>query len=404
MSDQFIDLEVIGRGSFGLIKKVQHVKSGRIFVRKEISYRSLSKKEEKQLASEFEILQNLKHPNIVRVYDYEKLPNEKLLNIYMEYCDGGDVSQLIKRHRESKQYINETLIWQIFTQTLLALYRCHYGSEIQPVDILCKSTQEIRPPSGNDQVVIHRDIKPENIFFMSDKYSVKLGDFGLAKSLAPETHFTQTYVGTPYYMPPEVIKEQAYNTLCDVWSLGCVIYELCALIPPFTAKTHTQLQEKIKNGIFPDIPSHFSNRLVMCIKACLVVDPTERADVNQLLQEVCFKIYRKEWELYQKEYEIARKEAELVKYAKSLDDERKKINIQNEEIKRAMVAEYKYVVDSKLQQMIADFPNEIRSLLQCKLREKQTTTSYNQYLNSPSKLKGPQAYEIAEERYKRQLH
>lgn len=404
MSDQFVDLEIIGRGSFGLIKKVQHRKSGRIFVRKEISYRTLTKREEKQLASEFEILQNLKHPNIVRVYDYEKLPNEKLLNIYMEYCDGGDVSQLIKRHRESKQYINETLIWQIFTQTLLALYRCHYGSEIEPVDILCKSTQDIQPPSGNDQVVIHRDIKPENIFFMSDKYSVKLGDFGLAKSLAPETHFTQTYVGTPYYMPPEVIKEQAYNTLCDVWSLGCVIYELCALMPPFTAKTHNQLQEKIKKGVFPDIPSHYSNRLIMCIKACLVVEPTERADVNQLLQEVCFKLYRKEWELYQKEYDITKKEAELVKYAKSLDDERKRMNVQNEEIKRVMVAEYKYAVESKIQQMIADFPIEIRSLLQNKLREKQATPNYNQYPNSPTKLKGPQSYEAFEERYKRQFH
>lgn len=433
ISGQFQELDIIGRGSFGIIRKVQHKPSGRTFVRKEISYKSMNRKEEKQLSSEFEILQNLDHPNIVQVYGYEKIPNDKILNIYMEYCDGGDISELIKKYREIKQYIPETLIWQIFTQTLLALYKCHYGIDIEPVTSMFKSTPEITPPEVSSlQVVIHRDIKPENIFFLSDKYTVKLGDFGLAKCLAPHTHFTQTYVGTPYYMPPEVINEQAYNTVCDVWSLGCVMYELCALSPPFTAKSHTQLQDKIKAGIYNELPAHYSNRLKMCIYACLITDPRERADVNQLLQETSFKIYRREWELNQKELELTKREVEvkrkdsfisrrdselnlketelsikekqLIKFDKSLEDEKKKMNAQNEETRRVMRTEFKLVLEDRLNKILSELPTDIQMMLKNKPKENRAPVS-NQYYSksssppmqqiniSPQKLRGPRTFE-----------
>lgn len=443
IAGQFQELDIIGRGSFGIIRKVLHKPSGRTFVRKEISYKSMSRKEEKQLSGEFEILQNLDHPNIVQVYGYEKLPNEKVLNIYMEYCDGGDISELIKQYRESKQYIPETLIWQIFTQTLLALYRCHYGIDIEPVNSMFKSTPEVKPPEVSGlQVVIHRDIKPENIFFMSDKYTVKLGDFGLAKCLAPHTHFTQTYVGTPYYMPPEVISEQAYNTVCDVWSLGCVMYELCALTPPFTAKTHAQLQEKIKLGVYNELPSHYSNRLKLCIYACLITDPQERADVNQLLQETSFKIYRREWELNQKELELVKreidlkrkdsilnrqneeinlkenelllKEKQLIKYDKVLEDQKKKINTQNEETRRVMRTEFKLALEDRLTKILSDLPPDIQVMLKTRSKENRVPNTNQYYYGnaqavqplSPStqKLRGPRTYEDYNDenlRYKR---
>jgi NIMA (never in mitosis gene a)-related kinase len=418
ITDQFQDLDIIGRGSFGLIRKVLHKGTGRTFVRKEISYHSMSKKEEKQLASEFEILQKLDHPNIVHVYGFDKLQNEKLLHIYMEYCDGGDVSQLIKKYCENKQYIPETLIWQIFTQTLLALYRCHYGINIESANSLFKSTPEIKPPEiPGAQVVIHRDIKPENIFFMSDNYTVKLGDFGLAKCLAPHTHFTQTYVGTPYYMPPEVISEKAYNTLCDVWSLGCVIYELCALTPPFTAKSHTQLQERIKLGNYNQLPAHYSNRLKMCIYACLITEPTERADVNLLLQETSVKIYRREWELNQKELEITRREIEIkrkeqqitrlqddvilrekqiIKVEKALDEERQKMITQHDESTKQMKTEFKAILETSLNRILSELPPDVQLMLQSKSKENRPPSHHQNYMNTPvslNKIKGPRFYE-----------
>jgi len=96
------------------------------------------------------------------------------------------------------------------------------------------------------------------LVFLDDNNSVKLGDFGLSKAL-PQASFASTYVGvraliflfnltqtvgyqTPYYMSPELMQEKAYDSKSDIWSLGCLIYELCALKPPFhEAKTHAEL-------------------------------------------------------------------------------------------------------------------------------------------------------------------
>ena len=77
-------------------------------------------------------------------------------------------------------------------------------------------------------------MKPGNIFLDSNS-NVKLGDFGLARVMSHESQFAFTHVGTPYYMSPEQINEQKYNEKCDIWSLGCILYELCALRPPFRA-------------------------------------------------------------------------------------------------------------------------------------------------------------------------
>lgn len=75
--------------------------------------------------------------------------------------------------------------------------------------------------------VIHRDIKPGNVFLTKDG-SVKLGDFGLCRSLNDQSQ-AATNVGTPLYMAPEILAKQPYSEKADVWSLGCVIYELAAL-------------------------------------------------------------------------------------------------------------------------------------------------------------------------------
>lgn len=80
--------------------------------------------------------------------------------------------------------------------------------------------------------ILHRDIKPANIFL--DK-TVKLGDFGLARILNENSEFAHTQVGTPYYMSPELIEDNKYNDKSDIWACGCLLYEMCALQPPFQA-------------------------------------------------------------------------------------------------------------------------------------------------------------------------
>lgn len=103
-------------------------------------------------------------------------------------------------------------------------------------------------------------MKPGNIF-LDGNHDVKLGDFGLARVMNSDSFYAQTHVGTPYYMSPEQINEQNYNEKSDIWSLGCIIYELAALRPPFKANNHLSLAIKIKAGKFDRIPSQYSDEL-----------------------------------------------------------------------------------------------------------------------------------------------
>jgi serine/threonine protein kinase len=84
----------------------------------------------------------------------------------------------------------------------------------------------------NEKKIIHRDLKPANIF-ISKSGNLKIGDLGLGREISETTDNCFTRVGTPLYMAPEIIKGEGYMYSCDVWSLGCVAYELVELTSPF---------------------------------------------------------------------------------------------------------------------------------------------------------------------------
>lgn len=98
----------------------------------------------------------------------------------------------------------------------------------------------------------------------------------------------QTQTGTPYYCPPEVWADKPYNAKCDMWSLGCVIYELTALKPPFLANNMKELFTKVTRGKYPEIPKHFSQDLSKMISYCLNVNPQSRPSPEELLQMPAF--------------------------------------------------------------------------------------------------------------------
>ncbi len=108
--------------------------------------------------------------------------------------------------------------------------------------------------------ILHRDIKLTNIFLTGNN-TVKLGDFGISRVLESTCEAAMTVVGTPYYMSPEVCESKPYTYKSDVWSLGCVLYELCALDHPFMADNLLGLVYKIVTEIPSSIPMMYSEEL-----------------------------------------------------------------------------------------------------------------------------------------------
>ncbi|KAF3902394.1 Myosin-IIIB [Dactylellina cionopaga] len=337
MGEEYEVLELIGRGSFGQIHKVRRLRDGLILARKEISYNRMSPKEKEQLTAEFSILSKLQHPNIVRYYNREHNKTDQSLYIYMEYCGGGDLSTHIKRCKSNGTFVPEHVVWSIFTQLVLALYKCHNGSDppaledmndgwdkkkkVTPVVTTALNGAGGTKISGRE-VVVHRDLKPENVF-LDHETCVKLGDFGLSRILASDQHMATTYVGTPYYMSPEIVCDLPYTSRSDIWSLGCVIYELCALCPPFDAKSLPSLCQKIQAGRYTPIPNSYSPELRRVVDLCLRTNPSERPDTAKLLDLQIIRTIRRELDALDISRSLKSREESLRRREKELDSAEK---------------------------------------------------------------------------------
>ncbi|KAI9844079.1 MAG: G2-specific serine/threonine protein kinase [Sclerophora amabilis] len=298
-ADKYEVLEKIGHGSFGIIRKVRRKSDGHVLCRKEISYMRTAQKEREQIHAEFSILSSLRHPNIVAYYNREHLKTTQELHIYMEYCGNGDLLRIIKDLKAKNQYAEEEFVWSIFSQLVTALFRCHHGEDPPEVGKnILGAGNNAKPKAVGTKgrpMILHRDLKPENVFLGTNN-SVKLGDFGLSKVLQAHD-FASTYVGTPFYMSPEVCAAERYGHYSDVWSLGCIMYELCMKEPPFNAKTHVGLIQKIKEGRIAPLPNIYSVELQDVIKSCLKVNPNQRPDTTQLVNLPIVKLMRKEREV-----------------------------------------------------------------------------------------------------------
>ena len=134
--------------------------------------------------------------------------------------------------------------------------------------------------------IMHRDLKSANIFLYND-LKAKLGDMNVSKvTNSKGLNYTQT--GTPYYASPEVWKDEPYDVKSDVWSLGCVIYEMVTLKPPFQAEDMQGLYKKILKGQFPKIPEHFSQDMNIILKLMIQVNPKKRPNCQQLTEHPVF--------------------------------------------------------------------------------------------------------------------
>ncbi|KAM9486299.1 serine/threonine-protein kinase Nek5 isoform 1-T2 [Clarias gariepinus] len=255
--EDYMVLGQVGEGAFGKALLVREkAGSGRRCVMKQVSLSRMSTREREAAKKEVTLLSKMKHPNIVAFF--QSFHERNSLYIVMEYCDGGDLMKKITLQRG--QPFKEEQIVDWFVQICLGLKHIH------------------------DRKVLHRDIKAQNIFLTQGGTKVKLGDFGIARMLNNTTEMARTCVGTPYYISPEICENRPYNNKTDIWSLGCVLYELCTLRHPFEGSSLKQLIMKICRGHYTPVSQRYSTELRLLLSQLFKVSPRDRPSVTSLLK------------------------------------------------------------------------------------------------------------------------
>jgi len=254
--------KLLGKGTFGEAWLVISRASGKSYVMKEMCTGGWDEKEKELSMNEVNILASCNHVNIVRyagAYIVKKnLSSERIL-IIMEFCDAGDLSIIIKNQKEKvKQFFKEedVLIW--FVQMVFGLQYIHKKN------------------------ILHRDLKTQNIFVTSQNL-IKIGDFGISKSLSHTLDLATTAIGTPHYLSPEICRRKPYNHKSDMWSLGCVLYEMCALELAFPADNFMSLVHAICKGQYKPVAPHYSRKVADLVQVLLRPVPDRRPSAEMLL-------------------------------------------------------------------------------------------------------------------------
>ena len=255
--DDFQIISKLGEGAYSTVFKVKRIIDNQIYALKKVKLLNLSEKEKENSLNEVRILASVKSNFVVSYKEAFFDEKDNTLCIVMEFADRGDLYQQIVAHKKTAKFFEESDIWRIFIQLVKGLKALH------------------------DLKILHRDMKSANVFLFSDGCA-KLGDLNVSKVARRGLGYTQT--GTPYYASPEVWKDKPYDHKSDVWSLGCVLYEMITLRPPFRAKDMEGLFNKVCKGQFSRIPDRFSDDLFKIVQYLLQVNSIQRPSCDQILQ------------------------------------------------------------------------------------------------------------------------
>lgn len=288
--ERYQQIKTLGCGSYGTVHLCKDLDPSSEFFEdlvaiKTVSLAAITDQESKLAMSEVAILRNLNHPNVLKFIDCF-IDDEQQLCCVTEYVDGGDLTGIIKSSKSKKRYLDPFIVVDIVRQVLEGLAYLH------------------------SQSVIHRDIKPANIY-ITVSGTVKIGDFGVSKLVSDVAPHAVTFIGTPFYVCPELCMGEKYSFGADIWALGVMTYELYCLKLPFFASNVLALVNIVSEGKYDRELLH--NRpltqdqksevlmssgedylmkmeglgsLVGClVEAMLVNDPQDRPTAQQLLLE-----------------------------------------------------------------------------------------------------------------------
>lgn len=255
--NDFEVIKALGSGSFSCVYKVKRKSDGQEYAMKKVKLPQLKAKEKENALNEVRILASISDPYIIGYKEAFVDESTQTLCIIMEYAGGGDILNKISAFKKSGGSFKEETVWTYLIQMVKGLRTLH------------------------NMKILHRDLKCANVFISTDESSIKLGDLNVSKVAKRGLVYTQT--GTPYYASPEVWRDEPYDGKSDIWSLGCIIYEMVTLKPPFRANDMDGLYRKVQKGVFDKIPSKYSTDLANVISSCLSVSPAMRPNCDQLL-------------------------------------------------------------------------------------------------------------------------
>jgi NIMA (never in mitosis gene a)-related kinase len=260
----YILKEKLGVGSYGTVFKVHKKGDKQFYVLKQISLFNMNSAQVDEVKNESKILAQLNSAFITRYYD--SFIDSSNLNIVMEYCDGGDLSHYLNYFSKNGKNLNEDKIWKFFIQISLGLAYIH------------------------SKKILHRDLKTLNIFLTKDE-KVKIGDLGVAKVLN-QTNFARTFVGTPYYLSPEICEEKPYNEKSDIWALGCILYEMATYKHPFNATNQGALILKILRGKYDPISNkEYTADLKKMVDVLLEKNHFKRPAITEIIKNPSNLLY-----------------------------------------------------------------------------------------------------------------
>jgi tRNA A-37 threonylcarbamoyl transferase component Bud32 len=250
----------IGKGKFATVYRATRRRDGQVVAVKEIAiFDASDARSREKCLKEIRLVQALEHPNIVRFLD--GFVEGRHLVLVFEFAEAGDLKRQLRKARERGMRLEERVVWRYFAQIAEAVAYMH------------------------SRRIIHRDLKPANVF-LTLSGAVKVGDLGLGRLLSADTLVAHSKVGTPLYMAPECLKGGGHEYAADVWSLGCILYELAAGASPFKEEGLNLygLFQKITSGAYAPLdPALCSPQLRDLVTGMLAQDPAARPDLARVV-------------------------------------------------------------------------------------------------------------------------